>query len=241
MCLLKLFFFPPIDAQHTHCPCRFFILERQKKNWSSHNFETDERMTSQLLQQDIKCHSLPCRCLVPERARLVHPWPLRPPTWTPPPSTTWGMVRLIFDFFLHLLLVFQRFVVWFLPNRSRIFFYFLFTLQASSYAVGYCQSKTSVFDWSPHRAFLHRWKKALSTQLSFIAFLDWHTQSKKLEKKSAETFFLTLRIAHPTTKHTHKHSYPYHVPRSRIIQQRRRWLGCCHCCCFSPQARVAHS
>ena len=54
--------------------------------------------------------------------------------------------------------------------------------------------------------------------------------------------FRTHRIVIPATKHTRPHIHTrYQAPHSSTIQQHRRWLGCYHCCCSSPQISVAHS
>ena len=61
-------------------------------------------------------------------------------------------------------------------------------------------------------------------------------------KKSVENVFLNPSCRSPHHKtHPHAHtSIAGEVPHSSIMQQRRRCLGCYHCCCFSPQISVAH-
>ena len=78
----------------------------------------------------------------------------------------------------------------------------------------------------------------VSTEAIRHDVFDWICQSKK----SVENVLLypSHRPSHHKTR-THKSTHAYQIPHGSVILQRRRGLGCHHCCCFSPQVGVAHS
>ena len=93
----------------------------------------------------------------------------------------------------------------------------------------YCESKNRFFDSN----FFDR-AIGLAHQAGKSRRFDWICQLDC----SIENVLQTHCIAY-STKETH--TRPHTHTRYHSILQRRRRLGCNHCCCFSPQVSVAHS
>ena len=74
----------------------------------------------------------------------------------------------------------------------------------------------------------------------FDCAIRLQTQSKKSIRKRVFGPIASLIPPQHTQAHTPIH--PCQVPHSSITQQqRRRWLGCYHCCFFSPQVSLSLS
>ena len=107
------------------------------------------------------------------------------------------------------------------------------------------QSEKAIFDWRPNRASYTVEKELF--RLSDSTRTSGRQQSRRFDwmlrsNCPVEKVYEPIASLTPPQKHKHAHtSIPVPPINSCILQRRRRWLGCYHCYCFSPQVSVALS